>query len=256
MKKLVSWNVNGIRAVFKKGFVQYLNKELPNIICLQEIKAEKDQFPTEILEHEKYHVYISSAQKKGYSGVCIMTQEKPIEVISDIGIDKFDSEGRVLIAIYKTYVVINCYFPNGQRDHARVDYKLEFYDEILKIYNDFRAKKKHVYITGDFNTSHHEIDLANPKANIKSTGFLPREREYMDKYINEGMIDTFRHFYPDKTGEYTWWTYRNDCRGRNIGWRLDYFMTNKSNIKNVIDCTHRPDIHGSDHCPIEITVKN
>lgn len=252
----MSWNVNGIRAVFKKGFVDYLNKELPNIICLQEIKAEKNQFPLEILEHKKYFTYISSAQKKGYSGVCIMTQEKPIEVISEIGIDKFDKEGRVLIAVYKEFVLINCYFPNGQRDHARVDYKLEFYDEILKIYNDYRTKKKHVYITGDFNTSHQEIDLANPKANIKSTGFLPREREYMDKYISEGMIDTFRYFYPAKTDEYTWWTYRSDCRARNIGWRLDYFMTNKSNIKNVLDCKHRPDIHGSDHCPVEITIKD
>lgn len=255
MKKLVSWNVNGIRAVTKKGFVDYLDKEQPNIICLQEIKAEKDQFPLEVLEHENYHTYISSAQKKGYSGVCIMTQEKPIKVIHDIGIDKFDSEGRTIIAEFKDFVLINGYFPNGQRDHARVDYKLEYYQEILNIFHTYREKKKHVFVTGDLNTSHTEIDLANPKTNQKSTGFLPREREWIDKYIEEGMIDTFRHFYPEKTGEYTWWTYRNDCRERNIGWRLDYFMTNKTNLKNITDCVHRPDVMGSDHCPVEIHLK-
>ena len=255
MKRLVSWNVNGIRAVEKKGFVDWVNKEQPNIICLQEIKAEKDQFPKKVLGLESYNFYISSAEKKGYSGVCVMTQEKPNKVIDKLGIDKFDTEGRSLILEYDKFVLINCYFPNGQRDHNRVPYKLEFYDEILKIYKKYIKKGMDVIITGDFNTSHKEIDLANPKTNTKSTGFLLEEREYIDKYLKAGMIDTFRHFYPDKVGEYTWWTYRNNCRERNIGWRLDYFMVNESFIKSIKDCVHRPDIMGSDHCPVELTIK-
>lgn len=255
MKRLVSWNVNGIRAVEKKGFVDWVNKDQPNIICLQEIKAEKEQFPKKVLGLEKYQFFISSAEKKGYSGVCVMTQEKPNKVIDKIGIDKFDCEGRTLICEYDDFVLINCYFPNGQRDHNRVPFKLEFYDEILKIYKKYIKKGMNVIITGDFNTSHHEIDLANPKTNTKSTGFLPEERKYMDKYLKAGMVDSFRHFYPDKEGEYTWWTYRNNCRERNIGWRLDYFMVNEDFISHLKDCKHRPDIMGSDHCPVELTVK-
>lgn len=256
MKKLVSWNVNGIRAVERKGFSEWLNQDQPNIVCLQEIKAAKDQFPKNILEHENYHIYINSADRRGYSGVCVMTQEKPNKVIDQIGIDKFDVEGRTLILVFDDFVLINCYFPNGGRDHSRVDFKLEFYHAILEIYKEYRDRGHHVVITGDFNTSHKEIDLANPKANKKSTGFLDHEREWIDIYLDAGMVDCFRELYPEKAGEYTWWTYRNNCRERNIGWRLDYFMANKEFMEKVEACAHRPEVLGSDHCPVEICIKS
>ncbi|MEX0798031.1 MAG: exodeoxyribonuclease III [Bacteriovoracaceae bacterium] len=256
MKKLVSWNVNGIRAVSKKGFVDWLNKDQPNIVCLQEIKAARDQFPKEILEHEKYHTYIKSADRRGYSGVCVMTREKPNKVIDQIGIDKFDNEGRSLILEFDDFALINCYFPNGGRDHSRVDFKLEFYQAILELYNEYRERGQNVILTGDFNTSHQDIDLANPKSNKNSTGFLPREREWIDIYLKAGLVDCFRELYPEDTGEYTWWTYRNDCRGRNIGWRLDYFMTNKEFMPKVQGCAHRAEVMGSDHCPVEILIKS
>lgn len=255
MKKLVSWNVNGIRAAAKKGFSEWLDKELPDAVCLQEIKAEKEQFPKEILEHDDYHVYVKSANRRGYSGVCVMTRQKPNKVIDNIGIDKFDDEGRTLIVEFDDYVLINCYFPNGGRDLSRVDFKLEFYQAILDVCNEYRSRGQNVVLTGDFNTSHQEIDLSNPKANKKCTGFLPHEREWIDVYLKEGLVDCFRKLYPEKEGEYTWWTYRNDCRGRNIGWRLDYFMVNEEFMSKVADCRHRPDIHGSDHCPVEIDLK-
>lgn len=255
MKRLVSWNVNGIRACVNKGFTQWLTSYDPDILCLQEIKANEDQFPKEVLELPGYHLYINSAQKKGYSGVCVFTKNKPLKVIDKIGIEKFDSEGRTLILEYPEYVLINCYFPNGQRDHNRVPYKLEFYDEILKIYKKYRKKKMSVIITGDFNTAHHEIDLANPKSNKNTTGFLPHEREWIDKYLEAGMVDALRVFEPSSEGVYSWWTYRGDCRQRNIGWRIDYFMTDSDLAKKLKSSSHLPEIMGSDHCPIQITLK-
>lgn len=248
----MSWNVNGIRAVQKKGFTEWLNKELPDAVCLQEIKAEKDKIPKEILEHPEYFVYVESANRPGYSGVATLTRQKPNKVIDHIGIDKFDDEGRTLILEFDDYVLINCYFPNGGRDLLRVDFKLEFYHAILGICQDYWDAGMNTILTGDFNTSHQEIDLANPKANTKNTGFLPEEREWMDIYIRDGFVDCFRELYPTKSGEYTWWTYRQNCRERNIGWRLDYFMVNKDFMGKVSDCRHRPDVHGSDHCPVEI----
>jgi exodeoxyribonuclease-3 len=255
MKRLVSWNVNGIRACVNKGFVEWMSTHSPDYLCLQEIKAEKNQFPKEIFELTEYNFFIKSAEKKGYSGVAIFCKEKPLKVIDEIGIEKFDREGRTLIAEFKDFVLINCYFPNGQRDHGRVPYKLEFYAEILKIYNNYIQDGKKVIITGDYNTSHHPIDLANPKANKKSTGFLENEREWLDKYLDAGMIDCLRHFEPDTEGIYSWWTYRGDCRARNIGWRLDYFMASENLKKDLKGSRHLPEVMGSDHCPIELTLK-
>jgi len=256
MKSLVSWNVNGIRACAKKGFVDWVNEKSPDIICLQEIKAEKNQFPEETLTIDGYDLFIFSAEKKGYSGVAVYSKEKPVKVHYGLGIEKFDNEGRTIILEYKSFVLFNCYFPNGQRDHGRVPYKLEFYDEILKRYKTYISENKNVIITGDFNTAHHPIDLANPKTNLKTTGFLPHEREWMDHYVNAGMIDTLRYFKPDAEGIYSWWTYRGDCRERNIGWRIDYFMVSKSLEENLIGCDHHPNVLGSDHCPIELVLKN
>jgi len=184
----------------------------------------------------------------------VFTKDKPSKVINGVGIEKFDREGRTQILEYKNFVLINCYFPNGQRDHNRVPYKLEFYDEILKIYNAYVADGNKVIITGDFNTAHHPIDLANPKGNKKSTGFLENEREWMDNYLEAGMIDCLRHFHPDTQGIYSWWTYRSDCRARNIGWRLDYFMASSKLKSKLVSCRHLPDVMGSDHCPIELVI--
>ena len=192
MKRLVSWNVNGIRACVNKGFTEWVKKTSPDILCLQEIKALEEQFPQEVLDLEEYNIYINPAQKKGYSGVAVFTKEEPINCYDEIGIEKFDSEGRTLILEFEEFVIINGYFPNGQRDHNRVPFKLEYYARILEIYEEYQAKGKNVIITGDFNTAHHPIDLANPKSNKKSTGFLENERAWLDKYQAAGMIDCLR----------------------------------------------------------------
>ena len=245
LKRLVSWNVNGIRACVNKGFIDFIGKYSPDIICLQEIKANEDQFPPELMEIKGYNFFIHSAKKKGYSGVAVLSKEKPTKVVTELSI-----EGRLQILTFKNFILFNCYFPNGQRDHARVDYKLEFYDEVLKLYKKYTKQGHDVIITGDFNTAHHPIDLANPKSNKKTTGFLEHEREWLDKYLNAGMVDALRIFHPEEEGHYTWWTYRGDCRARNIGWRIDYFMISEALKKKAKSCYHLPQVLGSDHCPI------
>ena len=252
----MSWNVNGIRACVNKGFTDWVKKESPDILCLQEIKALEEQFPKEVLELSEYNIYINSAEKKGYSGVAVFTKEEPLKCYDEIGIEKFDKEGRTLILEFKNdFVVINGYFPNGQRDHNRVPFKLEYYARILEIYNEYKAQGKDVIITGDFNTAHHPIDLANPKSNKNSTGFLVNEREWLDHYKNAGMIDCLRFFEPETAGIYSWWTYRGDCRERNIGWRIDYFMANNEMKDKLLSCQHLPEVMGSDHCPIRLEIQ-
>lgn len=254
--KIISWNVNGIRAVTKKGFVDWLHQESPDIVCLQETKAQYDQFPEELKTHPNYHISHSSAEKKGYSGVATLSKI-PFIKTTLLDIDLFDSEGRVLIHEGEHFFLINAYFPNGQRDHNRVPYKLNFCEEILAKVNDLK-KIKPVIITGDFNTAHQEIDLANPKSNIKTTGFLPIEREWMDKFIANGFIDIFRSTYPDRTGAYTWWSHRPTVRERNIGWRIDYFFITPDLLPHVKETNIFPEVKGSDHCPIglELSLKN
>ncbi len=256
MKRLVSWNVNGIRACVNKGFNDWVKEFGPDIICLQEIKATAEQFMEATSELSKYKRFSFSAQKKGYSGVALLSKEEPIKIEYGLGIDEFDSEGRMIIAEYDDFVLMGGYFPNGQRDHSRVPYKLEFYNEVLKRFKKYKKQGKNIIITGDFNTAHHNIDLANPKGNKKTTGFLPEEREWMDKYISAGMTDALRLFYPELEGQYTWWTYRNNCRERNIGWRIDYFMINQEFESKLNDCRHLPEIMGSDHCPILLELKS
>ena len=255
MKRLVSWNVNGIRACAKKGFVEFVTKNKPDILCLQEIKALADQFPEEVLNLKKYHQYINPAVKKGYSGVSVFTKEEPLKVIDKLGVKKFDDEGRTLILEFKDFVLFNCYFPNGQRDLGRVPFKLEYYNEILKRYKKYIKAGQNVIITGDFNTAHKPIDLANPKANKKSTGFREEERVWIDKYLKAGMVYALRIKNPDTEGVYSWWTYRGDCRERNIGWRIDYFMINEELTTSVKSFRHLPEVMGSDHCPIELALK-
>lgn len=254
MKRLVSWNVNGIRACVKNGFTDWVRTNSPDILCLQEIKATEEQFPEEVLHLNEYNIYIEPADKKGYSGVAVFSKEEPLKFFDGIGDEKFDSEGRTLILEFNDFVLINGYFPNGQRDHNRVPFKLDYYEKILEIYNNYRSQKKDVIITGDFNTAHKEIDLANPKGNQKTTGFLPHEREWIDQYLNAGMLDCLRLFEPNTPDIYSWWTYRNNCRERNIGWRIDYFMANNEMKSKLKGCRHLPEVKGSDHCPIELTL--
>lgn len=251
----MSWNVNGIRACVNKGFVDWIKKDSPDILCLQEIKATQEQFPQEVLELENYNIYINPAEKKGYSGVAVFTKVAPINCYDGVGIEKFDKEGRTLILEFDDFVLMNCYFPNGQRDHNRVPFKLGYYSEVLKLYHEYSEAGKNVIITGDFNTAHQEIDLANPKGNKKTTGFLEHEREWISHYLEAGMIDCLREFEPTTQGIYSWWTYRSNCRERNIGWRIDYFMASKKMKDQLKSCQHLTEILGSDHCPIELSLK-
>jgi exodeoxyribonuclease III len=257
MTKIISWNVNGIRACYQKGFLNWLALERPHILALQETKAHKDQLPQDLLDHPDYHVWYAEGVKRGYSGVALFSHKslpRP-EVEIGLGIKKFDDEARTIIAEYPDYFFINGYFPNGQRDLGRVPFKLEYSEEVIKLALSIEENTgKPVIITGDFNTAHKAIDLANPKSNTKTTGFLPIEREWMDTMIERGFVDTFRHHHPDEEGHYTWWTYRNNCRDRNIGWRIDYFFVSESMLENVSDAFILPDVLGSDHCPIGITL--
>ena len=250
--KIVSWNVNGIRACAKKGFVEWMDEEKADVIFLQEIKAERDQFPEEIMSRDE-HIFVKSAAKRGYSGVALISKTEPLQVWDGLGIEEFDSEGRTLIAEYNDFIVFGCYFPNGQRDHGRVPYKLAFSDAVMEKAKELKELKgKEVIICGDYNTAHHPIDLANPKSNVKSTGFLPIEREWMDKFEANGFVDTFRIYTPEENGHYTWWTYRSNCREKNVGWRLDYFFTTEDFLPRLEKSYHRKDVLGSDHCPVII----
>lgn len=246
--KLISWNVNGIRSVYNKGFLEWFTRESPDILCLQETKANFDQFPSELKQMQEHAISHSSAEKKGYSGVATFSREK---ILDTKKIEKhcFDAEGRVLIHEFKDFFLLNCYFPNGQRDHKRVPFKLEFCDDVLTKMNELK-KIKPIIITGDFNTAHTEIDLANPKTNKKTTGFLPVERAWMDKFIQEGYIDIFRHLNPDKVGAYSWWSNFAGARERNIGWRIDYFFITPELLPRVKSASIQPEVKGSDHCPV------
>ncbi len=246
--KIISWNVNGIRSVYKKGFLEWFTRESPDILCLQETKAEFDQFPQELREMSEHAISYSSANKKGYSGVATFSKEKILDT-KNLQELKYDCEGRVLIHELEEFFLLNCYFPNGQRDHKRVGFKLGFCQNILKKMNQLR-KKKPVIITGDFNTAHQDIDLANPKTNKNTTGFLPIERAWMDKFTSEGYIDIFRHLHPDLQGAYTWWSNRPGVRERNIGWRIDYFFLTSELLPKVRNATIQSGVFGSDHCPI------
>lgn len=251
--KIISWNVNGIRSVHKKGFLEWFTMESPDILCLQEIKASFDQFPDEIKQMKNYNFFVHSAEKKGYSGVATLSKEKILDT-KIMENSKFDSEGRVLIHELKDFFIVNCYFPNGQRDHHRVPFKLDFCEQLLQKINQLK-KVKPLIITGDFNTAHQEIDLANPKGNKKTTGFLPEERAWVDRFILEGHIDIFRKLHPGKVGAYTWWSNRPGVRQRNIGWRIDYFFITPELLPRIKSSTLCPEIMGSDHCPIKLILK-
>ncbi len=253
--KLVSWNVNGIRACVNKGhFLEYLQSEEPDVIGIQEIKAMPDQLEERVLNPSGYYSIWHSAQKKGYSGVAIFTKQKPKMVLEGFGVDKFDNEGRAVIAEYDNFVFVNCYFPNGKRDEERLLYKLDFYKAIFDFCNDLRSRGKNIVIVGDYNTAHKEIDLARPKENEKVSGFLPIERQWLDKIIDEfGYVDTFRQFNKEPK-QYTWWDQVTRARDRNVGWRIDYVFVNKEFMPKVKSAFIHQNIMGSDHCPVGITL--
>ena len=252
--KLLSWNVNGIRAADRKGLFNWLKKEKPEILCLQEIKALKEQFPLHLKNTPGYNIFINPAERKGYSGVATYTKQKPISVKNGFGIEKFDREGRILITEYKDFVLFNIYYPNGQKNQERLGYKLDFYDEFLSYADNLKIEGKNIVVCGDFNTAHMEKDLARPKQNENISGFLPIERAWMDTFISHGYIDTFRYFNKEP-GQYSWWSMRTAARERNVGWRLDYFFVNKEFIKNVKNAFIMQDITGSDHCPVGIEIE-
>lgn len=255
---IVTWNINGLRAVSQKGFRDWFEKYSPDVIALQEIKANTDDVVA-LLEEWKdfYEVYLNPAERKGYSGTALMIKKgsvQPLKVNVGIGIPKFDIEGRFIWAEYEDFVLLTGYFPNGKDDHSRVEYKLEFSREVFKLAKKF-CKTKGVLITGDLNTAHHEIDLSRPKQNKNTTGFLPHERAFLDEMVAAGFHDAFRVMYPEKKEEYTWWSYRGGCRAKNIGWRLDYFFIDQKIKERLTDVLHLQNVLGSDHCPVEIKFK-
>jgi exodeoxyribonuclease-3 len=253
--RVISWNVNGIRAVEKRGFVDWLVKENPDILCLNETKAEPGQLSPKLLnppvKGTPYSVFWASAKKRGYSGVAVYTKEEP-QNVSFFGKEEFDNEGRVLILEFKIFTLIAAYFPNSQDEGRRLDYKLAFCNTMLKLCNSIEKKGKHFLLSGDYNIAHTPIDLARPKANEKSAGYLPEERAWMDKFTKAGHVDTFRHFHPGETEHYTWWSYMGQARAKNVGWRIDYHCVDKGFLPKVKSSIIRPEIHGSDHCPVEI----
>ena len=254
--KIATWNLNGIRACARKGLLDWVHHSGRQVLCFQETRVHPEQilplYP-ELVDSKKFHIEYTSPLKKGYSGVAIFSHKKLPRPSFEKGLGKkeFDDEGRTLIVQYPQFILINGYFPNGQRDHGRVPYKLAYGNAVLRKASDLKKKlKRPVIICGDLNTAHKEIDLANPKQNENTTGFLPIERAWMDKALQKGFSDVYREKNGDKRGEYTWWTYRNRCRERNIGWRIDYFLSSKSLLDKITKCSHRPEILGSDHCPV------
>jgi exodeoxyribonuclease III len=255
MTSIISWNVNGLRALHRKGSFDWLLHEKPDIFCLQEIKASPEQLPEEVRNPEGYESYFHiPTEKKGYSGVAIYAKERPLHVSRDINVPEMDKEGRIIMAEYKDFVLINGYFPNGGGAPERLHYKLDFYDYFLEYVEKLHKKHPNILICGDVNVAHREIDLARPKENINHVGFLPIERAWMDKFTNSGWTDIFRHFYPDKTDAYTYWDMKSLARERNVGWRIDYFLASKEMLKKIESIEILDTILGSDHCPIKVTL--
>ena len=248
--RLVSWNVNGIRAIAGKGFADIVKSMDADIIGIQEIKATEDQLGDEIKCLEGYKSVFYSAERKGYSGTALYTRIEPREIVYGLGTEEFDHEGRVIRADYGDFILYNIYFPNGGRGDEFVKFKLRFYDCFLEQVRNFEASGRQVICCGDVNTAHKEIDLSNPKANSKISGFLPEERVYMDHFREAGLVDTFRMLYPDKPECYTWWSYKTRARERNVGWRIDYFFATEGLTPLINESNMMGDIMGSDHCPI------
>jgi exodeoxyribonuclease-3 len=255
MKELavLCWNVNGIRAVARKGFLEWLGRESPDIMCLQETKAQPDQLEEGLRQPHGYHAYWNSSEAKGYAGVATFSKTEPAAVQKDFGAEQFDAEARTLITEYPQFVLMNVYFPNGKRDAERLKFKMDFYEAFLKFADSLKAQGKRVIICGDFNTAHKEIDIARPKENEKISGFLPMEREWMDRFVAHGFVDAFRHFNREPN-QYTWWDLKTRARERNVGWRIDYFFVSENLLPSVSRAFIMPEVMGSDHCPVGIVL--
>lgn len=248
--KMVSWNVNGLRACVTKGFVDIFNKLDADIFCLQETKLQEGQID---LPLEGYYQYWNYAEKKGYSGTAIFTKKEPLAVTNGIGIDEHNTEGRVITLEFEDFFFVTCYTPNSQNELKRLDYRMKWEDDFRE-YLLRLNKKKPVILCGDLNVAHNEIDLKNPKTNRKNAGFSDEEREKMTTLLNSGFTDSFRYLYPDKEGIYSWWSYRFNARKNNAGWRIDYFITSDSIKDKIIDSKIHTEIMGSDHCPVELDI--
>lgn len=250
---LISWNVNGIRAVLKKGFAEWFASVQPDILCLQETKAREEQVDLP-LEFAGYHQYWNAAEKPGYSGTLILSKQKPLSVNNGIGIDEHDNEGRVITAEYEDFFFVTVYTPNAQSELKRLDYRIRWDHDFLSYVKSLEEKKP-VIFCGDLNVAHREIDLARPKTNRKSPGFSDQERASFDHILEAGFTDTFRHFYPEKADAYSWWSYRAGARGKNVGWRIDYFCTSKILNPRLRQASILADVLGSDHCPVTLTLE-
>jgi exodeoxyribonuclease-3 len=252
--KILCWNVNGIRAVRGRGFLEWLSKESPDILCLQETKAHPEQLEKELREPQAYHAYWNYPERKGYSGVATFTKTEPITVKYAFDGVGLDLEGRVVIAEYTDIFLMNVYFPNGKMSEERLKYKLDFYEAFLRFADALRLKGAKLIICGDFNTAHKEIDLARPKENANVSGFLPVERAWLDKFVAHGYVDTFRHF-NEEANNYTWWDMKTRARERNVGWRIDYLFVTENLLPMVSNAFIMSEVTGSDHCPVGIILK-
>lgn len=248
--KLISWNVNGLRACINKGFYEYFKASEADIFCLQETKMQPGQ--AEIIS-EGYHQYMNSAVRKGYSGTMVFTRKEPLSVTFGLGIEEHDQEGRVITCEYETFYLVTCYTPNSKDGLARLDYRMQWEDVFLDYLKALDAKKP-VILCGDLNVAKEEIDLKNPKTNRRNAGFTDEERDKMRKLLSSGFTDTFRYLYPDKAGIYSWWSYRFNARKNNAGWRIDYFIVSDRLKERIEDALIHTEIYGSDHCPVELDI--
>jgi exodeoxyribonuclease-3 len=252
--RLISWNVNGIRAAIRHGFREWLSSDEPDIICLQETRIHDSQLTDGLRQFPGYHSHWASSDRKGYGGVATLCAGPLESVRKGFGVARFDVEGRVLITRHPSCTLVNAYFPSGRRSLERVEYKIDFYDTLLSFCSDLRTGGHPLVICGDFNTAHQPIDLARPKQNRKTSGFLPEERKALTRWLEAGFVDVFRHLNPDAQ-QYTWWTYRYDARARNVGWRLDYFLVADEFLSSVRAAKILGQVTGSDHCPIELDLQ-
>lgn len=249
--KLISWNVNGLRAVYKKGFEEFFKQENADIFCLQETKMKPEQFEVDL---PGYFIYFNSAEKKGYSGTAIFTKQKPKTVSYGIGVEEHDKEGRVITLEFESFYMVDCYTPNSQRELTRLEYRMKW-EEDFRNYLKELDKTKPVILCGDLNVAHKEIDLKNPKTNRRNAGFTDEEREKMTKLLEAGFIDSYRYLYPDKENSYTWWSYMGKAREKNIGWRIDYFIVSERVKTNIKEAKIHDMVFGSDHCPVELDIE-
>ena len=254
--KIYSWNVNGIRACFKNGFMPWLESSGADIVALQEVRADLSQIPTELASKNGLHqYYFSASSKKGYSGVGILSKSPALETRQGIGIKDFDQEGRVLTAFFEKAIVVSAYFPNSQDKGARIAFKLSFCEALAQFLEEYKRDSRPLVLTGDFNIAHQPIDLARPDQNHESPGFLPQEREWMEHFLKSGWLDTFRHKYPEKV-QYSWWSARTNARARNVGWRIDYHTVPVKDQEKILDAGIEDQVLGSDHCPVWIQLKD